>query len=141
MTGVGGGATWDEGEDEDEAEAGDGSEGGSEAYVTADEGYEADVEVLEVAGTGVTNSVGAGDVGEESSTSVATTAHGGPNSARFPRNIAHPSLCLLAVELLIHLNRRSVSQMRRNVRRKTEMLRKMLMMLGVTDMMQVLNDP
>ncbi|GFG30500.1 hypothetical protein Cfor_08123, partial [Coptotermes formosanus] len=101
-------------EDEDEAEAGDGSEGGSEAYVTADEGYEADVEVLEVAGTGVTNSVGAGDVGEESSTSVATTAHGGPNSARFPRNIAHPSLCLLAVELLIHLNRRSVSQMRRN---------------------------
>jgi len=113
----GGGATWDEGEDEDEAEAGDGSEGGSEAYVTADEGYEADVEVLEVAGTGVTTTVGAGDVGEESSTSVATTAalaapvpaaRGGLNSARFPRSIAHPSLCLLAVELLIHLNRRSV---------------------------------
>jgi hypothetical protein len=117
LTGVGGGATWDEGEDEDEAEAGDGSEGGSEAYVTADEGYEADVEVLEVGGTGVTNSVGAGDVGEESSTSAATTAvvaapvptaHGGVNPARFPRSIVHPSLCLLAVELLVHLNRRSV---------------------------------
>lgn len=117
MTGVGGGATWDEGEDEDEAEAGDGSEGGSEAYVTADEGYEADVEILEVAGTGVTTTVGVSDVGEESSTSVATTAalaapvpaaRGGLNSARFPHSIAHPSLCLLAVELLIHLNRRSV---------------------------------
>lgn len=117
LTGVGGGATWDEGEDEDEAEAGDGSEGGSEAYVTADEGYEADVEVLEVAGTGVTTTVGVGDVGEDSSTSIATTvalaapvpaARGGLSSARFPRSIAHPSLCLLAVELLIHLNRRSV---------------------------------
>lgn len=120
MVGVGGGAAWDEGVSEgedDEAEAGDGSEGGSEAYVTADEGYEADVEVLEGSGTGVTNCVGVGDVGEESSSSVATTtalaapvlaASGVPNSVRVPHNIAHPSLCLLAVELLVHLNIRLV---------------------------------
>jgi hypothetical protein len=122
LAGVGGGASWDEGvsegEDEDEAEPGDGSEGGSEAYVTADEGYEADVEVLEVSGTGVTNFVGVGDVGEESSSSIATTAALATpismaagsvlNSVRVPHNIAHPSLCLLAVELLVHLNRRLV---------------------------------
>jgi hypothetical protein len=120
------GAAWDEdmseGEDEEEAEVGDGSEGGSEAYVTADEGYEADVEVLEVSGTGVTNCVGVGDVGEESSSSIATTAAlatpvpvtpGILNPVRVPHNIAHPSLCLLAVELLVHLNRRLVQWMRR----------------------------
>lgn len=122
MAGVGGGAAWDEGEDEDEdeAEAGDGSEGGSEAYVTADEGYEADIEVLEVPGTGVTNCVGIGDVGEDSSSTVATTAalaapgpvpRGVLNSIRVPHNIAHPSLCLLAVQLLVHLNKRLVLQM------------------------------
>jgi hypothetical protein len=126
LAGVGGSAAWDEGvsegEDEDETEAGDGSEGGSEAYVTADEGYDADVEVLEVCGTGVTNRVGVGDVGEESSSSIATTtALVTPvpvissilNPVRVPHNIAHPSLCLLAVELLVHLNRRLVQWMRR----------------------------
>jgi hypothetical protein len=85
--------------------------------VTADEGYEADIEVLEVPGTCVSNCVGVGDLGEESSSTVATTAalaapvpaaHGVLNSARIPHNIAHPSLCLLAVQLLVHLNRRLV---------------------------------
>ncbi|XP_069691772.1 lysosomal-trafficking regulator isoform X2 [Periplaneta americana] len=115
LAGVGGGAAWDEcvseGEDEDEAEAGDGSEGGSEAYVTADEGYEADVEVLDscgVSGAGGATSCVGGDIEDESSSSIATTAVATPIPAvmRVPHSIAHPALCLLAVELLVHLNKR-----------------------------------
>ena len=115
LVGVGGRcASWDEGvsegEDEDEMERGNGSEGGSEAYVTADEGYEADVEILDGIGTScAANGIGAGDGAEESSSSLATTPPVllvAQTSSRIPHNIAHPSLCLLAVELLVHLNRK-----------------------------------
>nr|CAD7196152.1 unnamed protein product [Timema douglasi] len=97
-------ATWDESlsDDEDECEPRETSGDSSsleDMYITADEGYEADIELLDCRADRTAPS--------PESTSVTSMAEGrqtGWEEYSRQHNVIHPGLCVMAIELMVHMS-------------------------------------
>nr|CAD7400993.1 unnamed protein product [Timema cristinae] len=89
-------ATWDESlsDDEDECETGGDSSSLEDMYITADEGYEADIELLDCRT----------DRTALSPESTSVTSQTGWEEYSRQHNVIHPGLCVIAIDLMVHMS-------------------------------------